>query len=99
VVPGPDGVVGTADDPGTTLTYWDYPAQYQGVQTYWDHPGLVPALGLSHARIWADLRARGEMIGAHDLLIAATALAHQLTIATRNERHFRRVEALPVVCW
>ena len=28
--PGPDGVVGTADDPGTLLTYYDYPAAYRG---------------------------------------------------------------------
>jgi len=30
--PGPDGVVGTADDPGTTLTYYDYPAAFKGPQ-------------------------------------------------------------------
>jgi hypothetical protein len=28
--PGPDGRVGTADDPGTIITYWDYPAAYRG---------------------------------------------------------------------
>jgi hypothetical protein len=28
--PGPDGRVGTADDPGTTLTYWEYPAALAG---------------------------------------------------------------------
>jgi hypothetical protein len=28
--PGPDGRVNTADDPGTSLTYYDYPAQYSG---------------------------------------------------------------------
>ena len=28
--PGPDGVNNTADDPGKTLTYWDYPASYRG---------------------------------------------------------------------
>ena len=28
--PGNDGVVGTADDPGTILTYWDYPASLRG---------------------------------------------------------------------
>jgi len=52
-----------------------------------------------HARIWADLRSRGATIGAHDLLIGATALAHQLTVATRNERHFRRIDGLSVVRW
>jgi len=28
--PGPDGRIGTADDPGTTITYRDYPAAYRG---------------------------------------------------------------------
>ena len=28
--PGPDGVANTSDDPGQTLTYWDYPASYRG---------------------------------------------------------------------
>ncbi len=29
--PGPDNRLGTADDPGTTVTYWEYPTAYQGV--------------------------------------------------------------------
>ncbi|MEQ9321502.1 MAG: type II toxin-antitoxin system VapC family toxin [Polyangiaceae bacterium] len=57
------------------------------------------AVARSHAQIWADLRARGTIIGAHDLLIGATALAHGLTLATRNERHFRRIDGLKVVRW
>jgi hypothetical protein len=28
--PGPDGVVGTADDPGRTVTYWEYPSTLAG---------------------------------------------------------------------
>lgn len=52
-----------------------------------------------HAQLWADLRARGALIGAHDLLIGATALAHDLTVATRNERHFGRIEGLSVARW
>ena len=28
--PGPDGRVGSADDPGTFMTYYDYPAAYRG---------------------------------------------------------------------
>jgi len=28
--PGPDGSVGTADDPGQTLTYWEFPASLAG---------------------------------------------------------------------
>ena len=52
-----------------------------------------------HARIWADLAARGQLIGAHDLIIAATALAHELPIVTLNPGHFERVEGLEVRSW
>jgi tRNA(fMet)-specific endonuclease VapC len=47
-----------------------------------------------HAEIWARLSARGTPIGAHDLWIGATALAHGLGLATRNPRDFRRIEGL-----
>ena len=50
-----------------------------------------------HADIWADLSERGEPIGAHDLWIAATAVAHDLGVATRNASHFDRVPGLRVV--
>lgn len=52
-----------------------------------------------HARLWADLRKRGELIGAHDLWIAATALHHGLALATRNVRDFARVEGLAIETW
>ena len=35
-----------------------------------------------HARIWADLESRGQIIGPHDLQIAATALSLGYTVAT-----------------
>ena len=44
-----------------------------------------------HARVWADLMAAGTLIGAHDLLIGSTALAHDMVVATRNEEEFRRI--------
>jgi len=47
-----------------------------------------------HAEIWADLAQRGEVIGAHDLWIAATAIAHGLTLATGNTREFERIQGL-----
>jgi tRNA(fMet)-specific endonuclease VapC len=50
-----------------------------------------------HADIRADLEGRGERIGAHDLWIAATGLAHGLGVATRNAAHFERVAGLRVV--
>ena len=51
----------------------------------------------THARLWADLAARGENIGAHDLLIAATALASGFAVATRDERSFPKVPGLSLV--
>jgi predicted nucleic acid-binding protein len=49
-----------------------------------------------HARIWAELAERGEMIGPYDLLIAATALAYRVPLATLNDREFRKVKGLEV---
>lgn len=50
-----------------------------------------------HAEIWATLAARGVQIGAHDLWIAATAVAHGLGVATRDSSHYDRVPGLRVV--
>ena len=50
-----------------------------------------------HADVWADLSERGQAIGAHDLWIAATALAHELGVATRDASHFERVPGLRVL--
>lgn len=50
-----------------------------------------------HADIWAQLAGKGELIGAHDLWIAATALAHGLALATGNGEEFARVPGLRVI--
>jgi tRNA(fMet)-specific endonuclease VapC len=50
-----------------------------------------------HSRLWADLVAAGTDTGAHDRLIAATALAHGWRLATANVRHFRNVHGLDLV--
>jgi tRNA(fMet)-specific endonuclease VapC len=42
------------------------------------------------------LKTKGEMIGAYDILIAATALSHDLILMTNNVREFRRVKGLRV---
>jgi predicted nucleic acid-binding protein len=52
-----------------------------------------------HARLWADLQARGEVIGAHDIQIAATTLSHDLTLVSGNRRHFERVPELSFLLW
>lgn len=46
------------------------------------------------ARIRGNLRRRGQIIGDPDILIAATALHHGLTLVTRNISHFQRIPGL-----
>ncbi len=59
------------------------------------------AFGLREARryaeLWAELTSRGEPIGPHDMLVAATALANDLKVATLNRREFARVPGLSLV--
>jgi tRNA(fMet)-specific endonuclease VapC len=49
-----------------------------------------------HARLAGSLAGSGASIGAHDLQIAATALAHGFRLVTANLREFRRVPGLLV---
>lgn len=49
--------------------------------------------------ILADLEGRGEPIGVEEVLIAASALEHGLTLVTRNVRHFSRIRGLAVESW
>jgi len=57
------------------------------------------AAARAHARLWADLAAAGQLIGAHDLWIAASCLARGHTLATMNQREFARVPGLVVETW
>ena len=46
--------------------------------------------GLRWARLLADLRASGRSMPIKDSMIAATALVHRLTVATRNRSDFEK---------
>jgi predicted nucleic acid-binding protein len=52
-----------------------------------------------HARLWATLAAGGVNLGAHDLMIAATALTFDWTVATRDTRSFPKIPGLRVEFW
>jgi len=54
---------------------------------------------LHYAQIRADLKKRGAMIGANDLLIAAHARSLGLVLITNNTREFRRVRNLSIANW
>jgi tRNA(fMet)-specific endonuclease VapC len=49
-----------------------------------------------HARLGTQLASVGISIGAHDLLIGATAIAHNAGIVTDNLRDFERIPGLQV---
>ncbi|MPZ20382.1 MAG: PIN domain-containing protein [Luteitalea sp.] len=59
-----------------------------------------PAEAAAHyARIRADLKKRGTMIGANDLFIAAHARSLGLTLVTNNTGEFERVDGLALENW
>lgn len=52
-----------------------------------------------YGEVYRDLAGRGELIGANDMWIAATALAHQMPVVTNNLDEFRRVAGLEVIAY
>jgi tRNA(fMet)-specific endonuclease VapC len=58
---------------------------------------ITTSVARAHAEIWAGLEQRGEVIGAHDMWLAATAVSHGMEIATANATEFARVRGLTVV--
>lgn len=50
-----------------------------------------------YGRAFQYLKENGLLIGSNDLWIAAVALARELPLVTRNDRHFRRVPGLQVL--
>ena len=60
-------------------------------------------LGLAVARAYGEIRARleerGRLIGNNDLWIGAHAMALDVTLATNNQREFKRIAGLSVENW
>lgn len=51
------------------------------------------------AEIYAELYQRGALISDADILIAASALTHGMSLVTNNEKHFERINGLHVENW
>ncbi|MEM6253508.1 MAG: type II toxin-antitoxin system VapC family toxin [Cyanobacteria bacterium P01_D01_bin.156] len=51
------------------------------------------------AQIRSTLKKQGQPIGAYDILIAATALCHGLTMVTANQREFGRISDMQTENW
>jgi len=60
---------------------------------------ITEPIAVRAATIYANLQPCGELIGDADILIAATALEHGLTIVTGNTSHFERIPGLHVFDW
>ena len=60
---------------------------------------LTDEIILRAADIYGDLHRRGALIGDADILIAATAIHHSLTLVTNNENHFSRISNLTIENW
>jgi tRNA(fMet)-specific endonuclease VapC len=58
-----------------------------------------PEVSWRYGRLHRYLKENGLLIAANDLWIAATALAHDLPLVTRNSRHFARVPDLSVLAY
>ena len=52
-----------------------------------------------YAQTRADLKKRGQMVGANDLLIAAHARSLGLRLVTNNTAEFGRVKELTIENW
>jgi tRNA(fMet)-specific endonuclease VapC len=59
--------------------------------------GFDEAIMKRFARIRGDLRVIGQSVGDADILIAATAIHHDQTLVTRNQKHFQRIPGLKLV--
>ena len=63
---------------------------------------IIP-VGIESVEIFGMLKSKLEKAGSRlddfDLIIAACALAHNLTLVTNNEKHFQRIEGLKLTNW
>ena len=52
-----------------------------------------------YGRIRFDLKQKGNLIGANDLLIAAHAMSRNIVLVTNNTKEFERVQGLRLENW
>lgn len=82
-----EGAYGAADPPRLLAGYRQFLAPYPVLP-------LTDPIMESFATARARLRRAGLLIPDFDLLIAATAIHHDLALLTRNRRHFARLPDL-----
>ena len=57
----------------------------------------TPDVCWEYGKAFRYLQDNGRLIGANDLWIAATALANEMPVVTRNTEHYRRVPGITLV--
>jgi tRNA(fMet)-specific endonuclease VapC len=68
-----------------------------GVSLRWGlFSGLDEGICKRFGHLRGSLRKHGQIIGGFDLLIAAYALRHQLTLLTNNPKHFENIVGLQI---
>lgn len=78
------------------------PANLQRLKTFFEPLRSLPfddASVQSYGQLRAVLTGKGAAIGANDMLIAAIALTHGLTLVTHNTREFGRIDGLNLEDW
>jgi tRNA(fMet)-specific endonuclease VapC len=65
----------------------------------WPRLPFDDAAAERYGQLRAGLKQAGNLIGANDLLIAASALANELVLVTHNIREFSRVPGLVIDDW
>ena len=84
------------------LIYLDAHSQLKGFQKLLTLANIIPLndeIALRAAKIYAGLRKNRLEISHTDVLFAATALTHGLTLVTNNTNHFARIDHLVLENW
>ena len=74
-------------------------AQYRKFTQSFESVPFSDTAAECYGRIRASLEMHGEVIGANDLLIAATAMADDSVLVTHNVKEFSRIEGLRLEDW
>lgn len=48
-------------------------------------------------RIYTQLKSKGQLVGTHDILIAATCVANRVPLYTKNVAHFSKIEDILIL--
>ena len=88
----------------STITYYEIGIGNRKIHTnYWerlcDNLQILPfdkECSDNAIKTYLDLLKANKMIDLADILIGATALTHNIPIATLNEKHFNRIKGLEI---